>query len=42
MNSLAKLVTGLGAALLCQVGFADVPMKPWGKPILQGNWISAP
>ena len=46
MNRIAKfpvaLAISLGAVLLWQSAFAadpeTVPMKPWGKPSLQGNW----
>ena len=38
MKKSASLTVSTALLIVCSFGQADVPMKAWGKPSLQGNW----
>ncbi|MDA1372888.1 MAG: hypothetical protein O2971_19335 [Proteobacteria bacterium] len=38
MNSTSSFAAAIFTLLFVQQSWADVPMKAWGKPSLQGNW----
>jgi len=38
MKKSASLTVSTALLIVCSLGQADVPMKAWGKPSLQGNW----
>ncbi|MAM48753.1 MAG: hypothetical protein CMP90_07375 [Gammaproteobacteria bacterium] len=38
MKKSASLIVSMALLIVCSLVQADVPMKAWGKPSLQGNW----
>ena len=38
MKKSASLIGSMALLIVCSLVQADVPMKAWGKPSLQGNW----